>query len=87
MKTGDKIHLIKPEVNECVIEQIKIVLKMALEGKIKNIFVIMEHTTEDPIFVQAGEHDPVKLLGLLDWAKARWREEQVVTWMDEDYDA
>jgi len=87
MKTTDNIKLIKPEVDRAVVEQIKILLKMALEGKIKNIMVIIEHSTGDPIFVQAGKHDPVKILGLLDWAKARWREEEVVTWMDEDYDA
>ena len=34
------------------------------------------------MFVQAGEHDALTVLGLLDWAKARWRDTQIY-----DYEA
>lgn len=65
-----------------VIAQLKQLLKLAEEGEIKNVFVVCELRTQDPMFVQAGKHDNLKTLGLLDWAKARWRETQIM-----DYEA
>jgi hypothetical protein len=61
-----------------VIAQLKQLLLLAEQGDIKNVFAICELRSEDPMFVQAGIHDPLKTLGLLDWAKARWRETQIV---------
>lgn len=61
-----------------VIEQLKQLLALAEQGDVKSIFAICELKTEDPMFVQAGFHDPIRILGLIDWAKARWRETQIM---------
>jgi len=61
-----------------VIDQLKKLIKLAEEGDIKNMFAICELRAEDPMFVQAGPSDPLKTLGLLEWASARWRETQIM---------
>ena len=60
-----------------VIAQLKQLLALAEQGEIKNVFAICELRTEDPMFVQAGKHNALIILGLLDWAKARWRDTQI----------
>ncbi len=66
-----------------VITQLKQLLVLAEQGEIKNVFAVCELRTQDPMFVQAGEHDSLKTLGLLDWAKSRWRETQVMDYEDD----
>lgn len=60
-----------------VVAQLEQLLDLAKKGEIKNIFAICELRTDDPMFVQAGSKDVLRTLGLLDWARARWRETQI----------
>jgi len=77
-----KFGVVEPEVDESVVAQLRVLIGMAKTGELRNIFVVGEIKGEDPLMVQAGECDPVKMLGILDWAKSRWREDEIVTWHD-----
>ncbi len=67
-----------------VIQQLEELLEAAKAGTIKNVFVIAERRQEDPLFVQAGEQDALKTLGLLNWAASRWLETTLVSYMEDD---
>lgn len=67
-----------------VIKQLEELLESAKEGKIKNIFFIAEIKNDDPLFIQVGVHDPLKTLGLLEWAKARWLQTTLINYEDDE---
>jgi len=94
MKTIEKVKIvpIKPKFSQATVERLEEVLKLAKDGEIKNVFIIAEfYDGSDPMFVEAGEREPLQTLGLLDWAKARWRELSIATYectgFDEDDDS
>lgn len=84
LSSDDNIRVMpkKDMASQHVIAQLKQLLKLAEQGEIKNVFAICELRSEDPMFVQAGPHDALQILGLLDWAKSRWRDTQIC-----DYEA
>lgn len=91
MKTTDetkKSNLLsipnKDEPCPHVIKQLEEFLESAKEGKIKNIFFIAEIKNDDPLFIQVGMNEPLKTLGLLEWAKARWLETTLINYEDDD---
>ena len=79
------VDQLKPKADEAVVAQLRVLLGMAEIGELKNIFVVGEIRGEDPLMVQAGECDSVKMLGILDWAKSRWREDEITTWHDGEH--
>jgi len=87
MNEKSKLVAIKPKFSKETVGKLEEVLKLAKDGQIKNVFIISEFFGgDDPMFVNAGEHDPMKTLGLLDWAKARWREVAILTYDDAKFD-
>lgn len=84
MKTTAKFGIVKKLVDKNVVSQLEVFVAMAQRGEIKNVIIIAEHRTSDPLFVQAGEYDPVRTLGILDWVKSRWRELEIVSWQSKD---
>jgi len=76
--------VIKPKADENVVDQLKAFVSLAQRGEIKNVIIIAERRNLDPLFVQVGECDPIRTLGVLDWIKVRWRELEVISWQSGD---
>lgn len=51
--------------------------EMVAEGKVVNVVVMVEFEDEWPRLLQAGEEDPVRVLGFMDWMKETWRGSQI----------
>lgn len=51
--------------------------EMVKKGKVVNVVVMVEFEDEWPRLLQAGEDDPVRVLGFMDWMKETWRESQI----------
>lgn len=66
-----------------VVKQLEEVLESAKKGRVKNVFIIAEIRNEDPLFVQAGMNEPLKTLGLLEWAKTRWLETTLINYEED----
>ena len=73
----------KDEACPHVVKQLEELLDSAKTGRIKNMFVIAEIRNDDPMFVQVGVNEPLKTLGLLEWAKARWVETALMDYEDD----
>lgn len=74
----------KDEACPYVVAQLEELLESAKTGRIRNMFVIAEIRNDDPLFIQVGVNEPLKTLGLLEWAKARWIETSLLPYEDEE---
>jgi len=74
----------KDEACPHVVKQLEELLESAKTGRIRNMFIIAEIRNDDPMFVQVGVNEPLKTLGLLEWAKARWIETSLIQYEDEE---
>ncbi len=90
MKTTGKAKLVSiksPKACAQTVMQLERFVELAKAGKIKNVFIVAEYyNADDPTFVQAGEYDPVRTLGLLEWAKTRWLDTEIITYFEDQND-
>ena len=73
----------KDEACPFVVKQLEELLESAKTGRIRNMFVVAEIKNDDPMFLQVGVNEPLKTLGLLEWAKARWLETALLNYEDD----
>ena len=75
MKTKGPLKIVKNNPHPDVLELAKVLMKMAEDGRIKNMVILAEMFEEDPYLLHAGDRDAARTLGLMDWAKSKWRED------------